>query len=244
MDVAVDAVGTVYLADYDHAGGVFRLAAGATTAVRLPFGRFRPLAVAVDLFGIVYASGYDAEGIARWLKLAPGATRAAELPVPGVRYAADLAVGGAGDLFLIDWENDRVLMHVDGRTVAQLPFQGVRDFRGLTVDRVGNVYVTAELVGVQANNNWVFRLTPGETRPIRLPFSGLNYAQSVAVDADGNIYAADNWAHRVVKLTPDGASGAQLPFPHIQGVNGVAVDSAGNVYATDPVNKRVVKLAT
>jgi serine/threonine-protein kinase len=244
-DVAVDAAGTVYVADSDHhEGGVFKLAAGASTAVRLPFGRFRPLAVAVDRFGTVYTSGNDAAGIARWLQLAPGATRAVELPVPGLRNAADLAVDGAGDLLLIDWQNNRVLkMRAHDLAVAQLPFRGLKDFRGLTVDSVGNIYVTADLDGVRNdNNNWVFRLMPGETRPTRLPFAGLNYGQCVAVDAGGNIYAADNYAHRVVKLTPDGATGAQLPFPHLQGANGVAVDSYGNVYATDPVNKRVLKL--
>jgi serine/threonine protein kinase, bacterial len=245
-DVAVDAAGTVYVADSDHhEGGVFKLAAGASTAVRLPFGRFRPFAVAVDRFGTVYTSGNDAAGVARWLQLAPGATRAVELTVPGLRNAADLAVDGAGDLLLIDWQNNRVLkMRAHDLAVAQLPFRGLKDICGLTADNVGNIYVTADLDGVQNdNNNWVFRLAPGQTRPTQLPFAGLNYGQRLAVDADGNIYAADNYAHRVVKLTPDGATAAQLPFPHIQGANGVAVDSHGNVYATDPVNNRVLKLA-
>jgi serine/threonine-protein kinase len=218
----------------------------------LPFDALKnPTDVAVDAAGTVYVadrtvytSGNDAAGIARWLQLAPGATRAVELPVPGLRNAADLAVDGAGDLLLIDWQNNRVLkMRAHDLAVAQLPFRGLKDFRGLTVDSVGNIYVTADLDGVRNdNNNWVFRLMPGETRPTRLPFAGLNYGQCVAVDAGGNIYAADNYAHRVVKLTPDGATGAQLPFPHLQGANGVAVDSYGNVYATDPVNKRVLKL--
>jgi serine/threonine-protein kinase len=245
-DVAVDAAGTVYVADSDHhEGGVFGLAAGASTAVRLPFGRFRPFAVAVDLFGTVYASGKDAANIARCLQLAPGATRAVELSVPGLRSATGLAVDGAGDLLLIDGQNNRVLKwRIGDLVVAQLPFRGLRDFCGLTTDSVGNIYVTADLDDVQNdNNNWVCRLAPGQARPTQLPFAGLNYGQRLAVDAGGNIYAADNYAHRVVKLTPDGTTGAQLPFPHIQGANGVAVDSYGNVYATDPVNNRVLKLA-
>ena len=59
-------------------------------------------AVAVDLSGNVYTSGHDAAGIARWLQLTPGATRPTELPVAGLRSAADLAVNSAGVLFLID----------------------------------------------------------------------------------------------------------------------------------------------
>jgi serine/threonine-protein kinase len=243
LDVAVDAAGTVYVADSGDQGGVFRLAAGATTAVRLPFGGLRPSAVAVDLSGNVYTSGHDAAGIARWLQLTPGATRPTELPVAGLRSAADLAVNSAGVLFLIDRENNQVLVHIKGHALTQLPCPALHDLRGLTVDSEGNVYLIADLAGVRSSHNWVFRLEPGETRPTLLSFSGLNYAQRLAVDADGNIYAADNWAHRVVKLTPDGASGAQLPFPDIQGASGVDVDADGNVYATDPGNNRVLKLA-
>jgi serine/threonine-protein kinase len=242
LDVTVDAAGTVYVADSGEQGGVFRLVAGATNAVRLPFGELRPSAVTVDSSGNVYASGHAA-GIARWLQLAPGATRPTELPVAGLQSAADLAVNSAGVLFLIDWENNQVLVQMKGHALAQLPCPALRDLRGLTVDSEGNLYLIADLAGVRSCHNWVFKLEPRESRPTLLSFSGLNYAQRVAVDADGNIYAADNWAHRVVKLTPDGASGAQLPFPHIQGAGGVAVDADGNVYATDPGNKRVMKLA-
>lgn len=244
LDVAVDTAGTVYVADSGDQGGVFRLAAGATTAVRLPFGGLRPSAVTVDSSGNVYACGHDAAGIARWLRLTSEATRPAELPVAGLRTAADLAVDSAGVLFLIDWENNQVLVHMEGHTLAQLPCPALHDLCGLTVDGEGSVYLIADLAGVLSSHNWVFKLQPGETRPALMSFPGLNYAQKVAVDDGGNIYAADNWAHRIVKLTPDGATGSQLPFPDIQGAGGVAVDADGNVYATDPGNKRVMKLAT
>jgi serine/threonine-protein kinase len=196
----------------------------------------------VDLSGNVYASGHAA-GVPRWLRLIPGASRPTELPVAGLQASADLAVNSAGVLFLIDWENNQVLVHMNGHVLKQLRCPALHDLRGLTVDSEGNVYLIADLAGVRSSQNWVFKFEPGVTLPALLSFSGLNYAQRVAVDADGNIYAADSWAHRVVKLTPDGASGAQLPFPEIRGAGGVAVDARGNVYATDPANKRVLKLA-
>ena len=243
-DVAVDTAGNVYVADFRPGCGVSKLAVGASGAVRLPFGDLAALAIAVDSVGAVYASGRDLSGRPRWLKLAPGDSEPTELPLPPLAHPADLTVDTADNLYVIDWENNDILkLQAHDGSLVRIPVHDTYDFRGLTVDSAGIIYLTADAAGIERGNNWVFKLSPGTDQPAQLPFSGLNYGHGIEVDAAGDLYVADNWAGRIVKLTTDGTLGVQLAFPHIQGATSVAVDAGGNVYAPLPIDRRVLTLS-
>ncbi|MBV9723257.1 MAG: hypothetical protein JO082_15250, partial [Mycobacterium sp.] len=105
---------------------------------------------------------------------------------------------------------------------------------GLSVDRVGNLYVVCQ------NSNQVFELA-GSGLQTQLAFAGLNNPWGVAVDPAGNVYATDNVNNRVVELAMGSSTPTVLPFTDLNGPQGVAVDTDGNVYVGE--SHRVVKLA-
>jgi serine/threonine-protein kinase len=109
--VAVDATGDLYVTDCMGSGRVVELAAGATTQTTLPFtGLIYPCHVAVDGAGGVYVGSGGANG--RVLKLAAGSTTQTVLPFIGlgtVQGPIGVAVDAAGDIYVTDHDNARVL---------------------------------------------------------------------------------------------------------------------------------------
>jgi streptogramin lyase len=160
------------------------------------------------------------------------------LPFTGVTYPGGVAVNAAGDVFLTDYGNDRVLKLPAGSTEQTvLPFTGLRKPGPVAVDTAGNVYVS--------DRNRVVKLAAGSNEQSVLPFTGLVNVDGVAVDGAGNVYAAD-WADakgRVVQLAAGSNEQTVLPFTDLGAANALAVDSAGTVYVTDSPNDRVLKVA-
>jgi hypothetical protein len=123
-----------------------------------------------------------------------------------------------------------------------LPFTGLVDPMGETVDSMGNVFVA------DAVNNQVVELPwtgIGYGQQIILPFASLSFPVSVAVDSAGNVFAAELMTYLVVELPKTSTGyGTQtiLPFSGLQWVVGVAVDKGGDVFVTDSDHGRVVEL--
>ena len=127
---------------------------------------------------------------------------------------------------------------------AGLPAELVQ---GITVDRVGSVYVTAanrgEVVKFNSEGHEIGRFGGPGSDP------GL-FAQprSLAIDARGNIYVADMGNDRIQKLAPDGAPLAQWSnlgqgYGRLHQPAGVALDSHGNIWVADTLNNRIVELS-
>ena len=168
------------------------------------------------------------------------AARQTVLPFTGLTYPISVAVDAAGNVYLTDTGNDRVLKLAAGSNEHPvLPFTGLKSPGGVAVDSAGNVYVTDR-------NNRVVKLAAGSTDQTVLPFTGLDYPRRVAVDTAGNVYVADNTRGadtKVVKLAAGSNEQTVLPFTGITSANAVAVDGASSVYVNDGPNNRVVKLA-
>jgi serine/threonine protein kinase, bacterial len=228
--VAVDATGSVYVAD-GKGNRVLKLAAGAATPTELPFtGLNMPGGVAVDTAGSVYVAF---SGSNRVLKLAAGAATPTELPFTGLNMPDGVAVDTAGSVYVADIWNERVLKLPPGAgSATELPFTGLDSPVGVAVDAAGSVYVT------DANNNRVLQLAVGAVTPIKLPITG--HPRGVAVDAAGNVYVVVGSG--VLKLAPAAAAPTELRFSGLNEPEGVAVDTAGNVYVTDVSTNRVLKL--
>jgi serine/threonine protein kinase, bacterial len=159
------------------------------------------------------------------------------LPFTGVKNPECVAVDSAGNLYVTDNGNNRVLKLAAGSTTpVELPFTGLKDARGVAVDNAGNLYVS------DTGNNRVLKLAAGSATPVELPFTDLSYPEGVAVDTAGSIYVPDG-GNRVVKLAAGSATPSELPFTGINNPRGVAVDTAGNVYVADLGSNRVLKLA-
>jgi sugar lactone lactonase YvrE/predicted secreted Zn-dependent protease len=132
--------------------------------------------------------------------------------------------------------------------------------KGITVDVLGNVYIT------DTGNNLIRKISP--TGDIS-PFAGSGIAGStngtgtaasfngpngIAVDASGNFYVTESY--RVRKITPSGlvstfagsgtagstnGSGTAASFNYL---SGIAVDVSGNVYVTESSNNKIRKITS
>ncbi len=158
------------------------------------------------------------------------------VPATGLKDPYEVAVDGAGDLYIADTGNNRVVEVTPGGVQTTVG-TGLNAPSGVAVDAAGNVYIANN-----ASSN-VVEVTPEgaqTTLTISVGGTGLVDPQGVAVDSAGNLYIADQGNNRVVKVTLEGAQttvGTGLSNPY-----GVAVDAAGNVYIADSNNNRVVEV--
>jgi hypothetical protein len=153
-----------------------------------------------------------------------------------------VAVDGAGDLYITDTGNSRVVEVTAAGTASVLSTGGLtlKQPFGVAVDGAGDVYIA------DTGNNRVVEVTTAGTASV-LSTGSLTLAEpfSVAVDGAGDLYITDTGNSRVVEVTAAGTAsvlstgGLTLKQP-----NGVAVDGAGDVYIADTVNSSVVEVTT
>ena len=158
------------------------------------------------------------------------------LPFSGLYYPWGDAVDSAGDVFVTDGGNHRVLKLAKGSTTqTTLPFTGLSGPTGVAVDSAGDVFVA------DADTNQVLEVANGATTSTVLPFGQLSIPFGVAVDGAGDVFVANNGFRVVLELAKGASSPTVLPFGAISYPAGVAVDSAGDVFVTD--NSQVLELA-
>ncbi|HEX4022110.1 MAG TPA: Ig-like domain repeat protein [Acidobacteriaceae bacterium] len=164
-----------------------------------------------------------------------------------VPYGA--AVDGAGNTYIADSQNNRVVEVSVSGVVSVLPVGtpgglGLNTPDGIAVDGAGNIDIA------DYNNNRIVQVAPDGTASVLNVGSpdgtALAFPVGLAVDGAGDLYIADFGNGRIVEVTVDGASGVlNVGTPGgiaLSGPAGVAVDDAGNVYIGDTDNNRVVKV--
>jgi serine/threonine-protein kinase len=117
-----------------------------------------------------------------------------------------------------------------------LPFTGLREPQGLSVDSGGTVYVADTM------HNRILALSAGSTDPAVLPFEGLNSPSGVTADNTGTVYVNDSGNKRVLTLPSGSRKQTQLAFTDLDHPTGLTVDSARTVYVTDTGKNQVVAL--
>jgi sugar lactone lactonase YvrE len=153
-----------------------------------------------------------------------------------------MAVDGAGNLYVADRGNNRVVAMVPSGTgygAASTVLSGLSDPAGVAADWNGNVYVA------DTGNNRIVMLPMGEEglgAAVTIG-TGFNNPMGVAADPAGNVYVADTGNNRVVEL-PRIGSGFGSPVvvgTGFKGPAGVAVDSDKSLYIADTGNGKVIK---
>jgi len=290
VGVAVDALGNVYVADYNNhrirkitPAGVVSTFAGSTagyidgTGTAAQF--YRPVGVAVDALGNVYVADYNNHRIRKITPAGVVSTFAgsAQGYADGTGTAAQfnfptgVAVDASGNVYVADRNNHKIRKitpagvvttvagstagYIDGTgTAAQFYSPG-----GVVVDSSSNIYV-ADL-----SNHKIRKITPaGVVTTVAGSTAGyidgtgtaarFNNPYNIALDSSGNKYVADLSNHKIRKITPagvvttvaggaqgyaDGTGTAALFYNPI----GVAVDNAsGNIYVGDYNNNRIRKI--
>ena len=166
-----------------------------------------------------------------------------QIPVPatGLDDPWGVALDGAGDVFIADTYNNRVVeVRPDGG--AQITVgTGLNNPTGVAVDGAGDIFIADE------GNSRVVEVPVGCTTDTcqTTVGSGLSNAFGVAVDGAGDIFIADEGNSRVVEVpnAGNGAYGAQTTVgTGLLGPRSVAVDGAGDVFIADTQNNRVVEV--
>ncbi|OBF21412.1 serine/threonine-protein kinase PknD [Mycobacterium kubicae] len=125
----------------------------------------------------------------------------------------------------------------DDTVQVTLPFTGLRDPQGLSVDSAGTVYVA------DTPRDRILALFAGSTTPAVLPFNGLNYPTGVTADNTGTVYVNDAGNKRVLVLRSGSRNQEVLAFTDLGNPTGLSVDGSRTVYVTDTAKNRVVALA-
>lgn len=185
----------------------------------------------------------------------------------GLGIPPDMAVDGAGNLYIVDRNNNRIRKVDASGTISTFAGNGTMGFSGdggpatsaalflpigIAVDGAGNVYI--------ADNGLRKVDTSGKINSVPVISSFLSRMAApggLTVDSAGNLYISDLNGSAIYKLDKSGvlttmaggtfgfsgdggpATKAALYFP-----SGVAVDSAGNIYFADKGNNRVRKVDT
>jgi len=188
----------------------------------------------------------------------------------GVGIPPDMAVDGAGNLYIVDRNNNRIRKVDTSGTISTFAGNGISDFSGdggpatsaalflpigVAVDGAGNVYIA------DGGSNGLRKVdTSGKINSVPVISSFLSRIASpggLTVDSAGNVYVSDLNGSAIYKLDKAGVlttvAGGAFGFSGDGGPatkaalnfpSGVALDSAGNLYFADKGNNRVRKVDT
>ena len=239
--VAVDAAGSVYIADSNN-NRVLKetLSGGVYTESQIGSGLNSPAQVAVDGLGNVYIAD---TGNSRVVKetLSGGVYTQSEID-NGFSSPNGVAVDAEGNVYVADTLNDRVIkLTLSGNSyyLGILPTSGLSTVFGLAVDLAGNVYIA------DTGNNRIVEESPsGTTYTQSVVVGSLNEPFSVAVDGFGNVFIAQFNSPTILRESPVAGGGFSRQEPATGSLNapyGIAVDGLGNVYISDVGNNQVYK---
>ena len=149
---------------------------------------------------------------------------------------AGIAVDAAGDVFVADSLNARVIEIAPTGTVTTVMGSGLTDPEGVAVDSSGNVYVSDRSTG------HLYEVSP--SGGIQQLAAGYSFSAPVglAVDSAGNVFVANSGANDIVELPVGGGTPQVIAAGTLIDPEDVAVDSSGNLYVADTGANSIVEV--
>ncbi|MGB7760182.1 MAG: hypothetical protein WBL61_10145 [Bryobacteraceae bacterium] len=143
-------------------------------------------------------------------------------------FPDDVAVDGAGNLYIADAGNSRVRKVTNGIITTTVANPG--GVEGIALDAAGNLYITTGSTVLKAAKVSVTTIAGGGA-PVAEGSSPtgaqLNFPESVAVDSSGNVYIADT-NNRILRKLSNGTI-ADVPGNWFT-PGALTMDAAGNLY--------------
>ena len=206
------------------------------------FGRWAAVATALVLLsaGVSFASfSLTFQGLARTLTIGGSIT---------ISAPAGTVVDPAGDIFLVDTGNNRIVEVNAQGAAAVLTISGLSPSMSspsaIAIDGSGNLYVA------DTGNSRIVKITPsGIGTAVNTGSLTLSSPRGVVVDQSGNIFIADTGNNRIVEVT-SGGTAAALTITVSTGAStmsspkGLGVNTAGKLYIADSGNNRIVTVAS
>ncbi|WP_158792109.1 SMP-30/gluconolactonase/LRE family protein [Granulicella sp. L60] len=169
----------------------------------------------------------------------------------GLSSPGALAVGGNGNVFIVDTGNNRVVEEPWNSTTRSYGTQtiligGLFSPSGVAVDSNGSVFI------VDTGNNRVIEIpldhSTGAYGPEKIVGLGLAGPKGVAVAPDGTVYIADTGNNRVIEVPWDHKTGSYGPQTTV-GINlfdpeAVAIGQQGKLLIANTGNGSVVEVPT
>jgi DNA-binding beta-propeller fold protein YncE len=161
-------------------------------------------------------------------------TNAIALVSTGLSSPDGVAVDGAGNVYIADYNNGAIKEWLAvSNTFITLVSSGLSGPSGVAVDGAGNVYVA------DAPSYAVKKWVAASNTIITLVSSGLSWPSDVAVDRSGNVYIADYYNSAIKKWVVTNNTVATLVSSGLATPAGVAVDGMGNIYIADTYNNAI-----
>ncbi len=206
-------------------GAIELFGSAAVPAVRPLFGSAAtPLATT-----LIYGIG---QGPA--IAFGPG-TQTALVGVDGVHAAREVALDGAGDLFIAENLNNQVVELPVGGGAQTTVGTGLSGPYGVAVDGAGDVFIA------DTSNNRVVKVAAGGGAQTTVA-SGLNSPLGVTVDGAGDLFIADTDNNQVLELPASGGS-QRTVASGLNNPNTVVVDSKGDLFIVDS-DSQLVEIPT
>jgi sugar lactone lactonase YvrE len=146
-----------------------------------------------------------------------------------------VAVDAAGNVFIADSSNNRVVKIPVGGGPQTTVGTGLNEPFGVAVDGAGNVFIADN------RNARVVEVPSGGGAQITLPVSGLRDPFGLAVDGAGDLFISDGDNENVVKVPAGGGPQTIVASGGFVDVAGIAVDGLGNLFIADAINNRIVE---
>jgi len=239
--VAIDAAGDTFYADPGN-NSVLEFKPGSTTPIDIGTGLSEPAGVAVDGAGDVLIADTGNNRIVEVPMVNGALSNSAQTALPttlageALQGPTGIAVDGAGDLFIADTGNNRVVA---------VPYNGSWNSSAATVV-ASSLDAPLAVASAPSGNLYVANSGAGQIDEILSPLSqpisqlvavGFAKPSGLAVDASGSLFVADPTDGELVRIP--NLSGSLSPNDQVEagiGINapyGVAIDPAGNLYVSD-----------
>ncbi len=188
INVAVDAKGTLYVANNGNST-VTEYPLGQTSpSVTLSTSLVYPNGIAVDSQGTVYVTSGSTVGDTYVLEFPKGATSpSAQVGTFGL--AVGLAIDQNDTLYVCDAHNNQVWSVAKGSTTpVNLGLTGLSDPTGAAIDPSGNLFVTNETFRANIVNGF----KPGATSPYESITTDVSGPYTLAFDKKGTLYVGND----------------------------------------------------